>query len=69
MDNRDLWRGAEGEDPWRFKAVIEGKLVHISATFCLANIETFRAKLLALGEVLDNPDPTPSITPESKNDQ
>lgn len=47
---------AGADDPWRFKAVIEGDLVLISATFDYAGIEKFRQKLLALAAVIDAPE-------------
>jgi hypothetical protein len=43
------------EHPWRFKATVEGDLVHICATFDAAGVEAFRAKLIALRAVLDTP--------------
>ena len=44
------------DHPWRFKAVVEGELVHLTATFDLAGVERFRAKIEALRAVLDASD-------------
>lgn len=40
------------EGIWRFKAVIEGDLVQISASFDYAGVERFREKIIAVQNVL-----------------